>query len=97
MPPDLDDATTAIIERVRPYTMTPPDRVAALCEAVRYLVRARLRGAIVECGVWRDDYGLFRGARDAVDECLAGTDVQLLLNRVDFAARVAVVRKGLRR
>jgi hypothetical protein len=230
IPPDVDAETAAIIEKVRPFTMTPPDRVAALCEAVRYVVRSRIPGAIAECGVWRggsmmavaltlrsidatdidlylydafdkmpaptdrdvdawgrpaarlfedgqdanaipelaigpmeqvranvlstgypeerihfvkgfvedtipgqapgplallrldtdwyestahemrhlfplvsdggvliiDDYGLFRGARDAVDEYFASTDVPFLLNRIDFAARIGIVHRGLR-
>ena len=33
--------------------MTTPERVAALQEAVRYVVTAGVPGAMVECGVWR--------------------------------------------
>jgi hypothetical protein len=53
LPPDVDAATAKIVEAVRPYTMTPPDRVIALCNAVRYVAVSGLQGAIVECGVWR--------------------------------------------
>jgi hypothetical protein len=229
LPPDVDEATARIVETVRPYTMTPPDRVIAMCQAARYVAAAGLDGAIVECGVWRggsmmaaalsllgmgvrdfdlylfdafdkmpmpthrdidawgrpaarlfegpndandipelaigpmegvqanllstgypeshvkfvkgfvedtipgqaperiallrldtdwyestahemrhlfprlvdggvliiDDYGLFRGARDAVDEYLAETGVPCLLNRIDFAGRIAIVHRGL--
>jgi O-methyltransferase len=42
-----------ILEAVRPYTMTSAARVHALIDAVRYLVRAGIAGAIVECGVWK--------------------------------------------
>jgi O-methyltransferase len=42
-----------IVERVRPYTMTSPRTVVGLCEAVEYLVRNRIGGDLVECGVWR--------------------------------------------
>jgi hypothetical protein len=52
-PPDFDDATLATIRAVRPYTLTSPERVNALCQAVRYLVDANIDGSIVECGVWR--------------------------------------------
>jgi hypothetical protein len=38
---------------VKPYTLTPPPRVMALCEAIRHLERAGIAGPIVECGVWR--------------------------------------------
>ena len=42
-----------IVERVRPYTMTPPERVASLCHAIEYVTRRELPGEVVECGVWR--------------------------------------------
>jgi len=42
-----------IIERVRPFTMTPPERVASLCHAIEYITRRELPGDVVECGVWR--------------------------------------------
>jgi O-methyltransferase len=37
-----------------------------------------------------DDYGHWQGARKAVDEYLAEHDIPLLLNRVDYTARIAV-------
>lgn len=52
-PPDVDAQVAATIDAVRPYTLTGPERVAALVEAVRYVVRAQVPGAFVECGVWR--------------------------------------------
>jgi hypothetical protein len=42
-----------IVERVRPYTMTPPERLASLCHAVEYVTQRQLQGDVVECGVWR--------------------------------------------
>jgi len=42
-----------IRERVRPYTMTPPQATEVLTEAVREVVVNRIAGVIVECGVWR--------------------------------------------
>ena len=52
-PPDFDAALIALCERVRPYTLTSPERIVALRDAVRHLVRADIPGDIVECGVWR--------------------------------------------
>jgi O-methyltransferase len=52
-PPDFDEAAIALCERVRPYTLTSPERIVALRDTVRYLVRAGIPGAFVECGVWR--------------------------------------------
>jgi hypothetical protein len=42
-----------IVRRVREFTMTSPERLAALIDSVRYLVRNRIEGDFVECGVWR--------------------------------------------
>lgn len=53
IPSDLAAADAAIIRRVRPYTMTSPERIAALLGAVDYVVRRGLPGAFAECGVWR--------------------------------------------
>jgi O-methyltransferase len=49
----FDEETMATIRAVRPYTMTTPERIFGLCNAVRYIVRYGIDGAIVECGVWR--------------------------------------------
>lgn len=38
---------------VQPYTMTSPERVCALIDAVRYICHSGLEGSFVECGVWR--------------------------------------------
>ena len=51
--PDVDKRVIAIFNKIKPYTMTSPDRVFALCDAVRYVVAAGIEGAVVECGVWR--------------------------------------------
>ena len=37
-----------------------------------------------------DDYAYWQGARQAVDEYIAGERVPLLLNRIDNTARIAV-------
>ena len=50
---DADAAARAIIERVEPFTMTSHERLFGLVQAIRYISRARIPGAIVECGVWR--------------------------------------------
>jgi O-methyltransferase len=52
-PSYLTVAEREITDRVRPYTMTSTDRLVALTRAVDYVVRARIQGAIVECGVWK--------------------------------------------
>ena len=46
-------AELEVFQRVGPYTMTPPERVAVLIDAVTYITRRQIPGAIAECGVWR--------------------------------------------
>jgi O-methyltransferase len=51
--PDLGPEVRAIIKRVKPFTMSGPERIAALYEATRYIARNKIEGDIVECGVWK--------------------------------------------
>jgi hypothetical protein len=51
--PDFDSAHLATLDLVAPYTMTSPERIHALIEAVKYVIRRGIPGDIVECGVWR--------------------------------------------
>ncbi|MCE9543979.1 MAG: TylF/MycF family methyltransferase [Planctomycetia bacterium] len=51
--PDVAEADFAIMEQVTPYTMIGADRLLALIDATRYVARAGIEGAMVECGVWR--------------------------------------------
>jgi O-methyltransferase len=53
LPSDYDQETREIWEAVRDRTMTHHTRVHFLVQAVRYVDRHRVPGAIVECGVWR--------------------------------------------
>lgn len=53
LPPDIDDDARAILETVGPFTMTSPERIVALRDAVRHVCRHGIVGDIVECGVWR--------------------------------------------
>ena len=56
LPPDFDAGAAEIIRAVRPYTMTSPERLFSLIEAVRYVAAARIPGSFVECGVWPVSY-----------------------------------------
>jgi O-methyltransferase len=53
LPTDYDQETREIWDAVRKRTMTPHARVHHLIQAVRYIDRYNVPGAIVECGVWR--------------------------------------------
>ena len=50
---DMPEWIRRITERVDQFTMTGNVRVAALCQAVEYIVKGGLPGSIVECGVWQ--------------------------------------------
>jgi hypothetical protein len=51
--PDFEPSHFETLNLVRPYTRTSPERIHAVIEAVRYVIRRGIPGAIVECGVWR--------------------------------------------
>jgi predicted O-methyltransferase YrrM len=53
VPPDFTRDDAALLKLVRGYTMTSPERIYALVQAVRWLVDERVPGEFVECGVWR--------------------------------------------
>jgi O-methyltransferase len=63
----VDDADRRIIQTVKSRTMTDTVRLSAMIEALRYLVRVRVPGAIVECGVWRG--GSMQAAALTLLEC----------------------------
>jgi hypothetical protein len=50
--PDFTERDIRDYERVKPFTLTSSERVLALTQAIRHVVRSGLEGAIVECGVW---------------------------------------------
>ncbi|MGW0229262.1 TylF/MycF/NovP-related O-methyltransferase [Actinopolymorpha singaporensis] len=52
-PADLPSSSVELFRAVEPFTMTSPEAVHALADAIRYMVRSGVPGAIVECGVWR--------------------------------------------
>jgi predicted O-methyltransferase YrrM len=52
-PVDFMPVHRQILDKVRPYTLAPPERTYALIEAIGYIVREKVPGSLVECGVWR--------------------------------------------
>lgn len=50
---DLPVSDRQIIRRVAPFTMTSLERRASLVGAVDHVVKHRIQGDVVECGVWR--------------------------------------------
>jgi O-methyltransferase len=52
-PSDFDPNLVETYNKVKFYTMTSPERIFSLCEAVRYVQENKIEGDIVECGVWK--------------------------------------------
>ncbi|MGV8813815.1 MAG: TylF/MycF/NovP-related O-methyltransferase [Gelidibacter sp.] len=42
-----------IIEKVKAYTMTSPERIVSLIRAINYIEENNIEGSVVECGVWK--------------------------------------------
>lgn len=53
LPPDFEMIHQTIIAKVRPFTMTSPERLYGLIESVQYVINNQIPGALVECGVWK--------------------------------------------
>jgi O-methyltransferase len=53
LPADFDNQTVKIINQTKPYTLTTPERIASLVNAVNYVIDNKIEGDIVECGVWK--------------------------------------------
>ncbi|WP_261570684.1 TylF/MycF family methyltransferase [Frankia gtarii] len=52
VPAGMDAEALATIRECAPYTLTDQAKVFGLIQAVRYLVRNKIPGDVVECGVW---------------------------------------------
>ena len=52
-PSDFTPHHISIFNAVKNHTMTSPERIFSLIEAVHYVTRRNIPGSIVECGVWR--------------------------------------------
>lgn len=50
---DLEPFHKSVIEYVKPFTMTSPERVFSLLETTRFITQQNIPGAFVECGVWK--------------------------------------------
>ena len=51
--PDATDQQRELIAAVQHLTMTSPERILALINAVEYLATHQIEGDFVECGVWK--------------------------------------------
>lgn len=75
-PADMAGDVRETIAGVRPFTMTSPERLHGLCEAVRYITQCQIPGDVVECGVWKG--GSMMAVADMLDR-LGDTSRQLHL------------------
>lgn len=55
LPADIaaDAGFMSLYEKVRPFTMTSPERLYTLYQSVHHVVRHGIPGDFVECGVWK--------------------------------------------
>ena len=51
--PDATEQDCELIAAVQHLTMTSPERILALVNAVSYLATNQIEGDFVECGVWK--------------------------------------------
>ena len=73
---DLEPDFLRAYERCRAFTMTSLPRMYALYQSVRHVVRNRVPGAFVECGVWRGGSAMLAAL---VFAALGDTERQLCL------------------
>jgi O-methyltransferase len=59
--PDFEPAFVPAYARAMSHTMTSPERMHALWMATRHVIETRVRGAFVECGVWRGGSSMIVG------------------------------------
>lgn len=53
LPTDFSKQVVKIIKDTQQFTLTSPERISALVNAVNYIVENNIEGDIVECGVWK--------------------------------------------
>lgn len=78
IPHHFEDEVADTIRAVRRHTLTSADRIAALCDSVRYIVENDVPGDLAECGVWRGGsmmaVALTLGRLGVTDRALYGYD-----------------------
>lgn len=50
---DLSESERRIVSTAKPFTMTSSARMASLVDSVKFISKNKIKGDIVECGVWR--------------------------------------------
>jgi hypothetical protein len=52
-PRDFTAEDVALVRRVEPFTRVSPEQIWGCVQAIEYVVQNQIRGAVVECGVWK--------------------------------------------
>lgn len=52
-PEDFSTDKIRICDLVSPFTMTTPERIGSLLDAIDYIHKNKISGSFVECGVWK--------------------------------------------
>jgi len=50
---DSEQRYIDIFEQIRPYTISSYERIYALIDSTRYILRNDIKGVFVECGVYK--------------------------------------------
>lgn len=50
---DFSNDELDIVNNVKSYTMTSPERIVSLIRAINYIEENNIEGSVVECGVWK--------------------------------------------
>ena len=53
LPTDFNELEIRIFRAVEEFTMTTPDSIQAIIQAVKYILINKIDGGFVECGVWK--------------------------------------------
>jgi hypothetical protein len=62
LPDMVDEDFRPLRDLAAPYTMTSTERLYALHQAIKYIIRHRVPGAFVECGVWKGGSSMLAAA-----------------------------------
>ena len=80
--PYASEGERRIIEVCKPYTQTTQESLFSLIRATKYIHHNSIKGAIVECGVWKGGSIMAMAmALDAYDEA---NNIKMFMHRVDI-------------
>jgi O-methyltransferase len=76
IPTDFSPADRELVEFVWPYTMTSPERILGLANAIRWVQASGIAGDVVECGAWRGG-SMMAVAKVLMDQAVTDRDLYL--------------------